>query len=416
MDVNVKKKHPLLRYKYIILLVVAVVALTVIMLVRTGGPSRLRYDKDKLTISEVRRGGFTEYMNAEGIADASYTLRLNTSQSGTVSRLVAQAGDYLNKGDTILILENPELERAIEDDRYNMDRQAITYREKLLQMERKTSELRRATLKAVYELERLSKQYVLDKEEYEMGIKSKAQFDVAADDYRYNTETTRMLLEELRNDSLANTLQLELMEQELRQEREKFRRSLDRMAGLVLCAPVSGQLNNISLVPGEKVNQGVGIGEIKAIEEYKITIQVNEYYLDRIYSGLPATVAYQGRQFPMRVSRINKEVKERFFPVDLVFDGEMPDNIVLGKTYQVRIELGQVEEAVIINKGNFMQATGGRWIFKLNESGTKAVRTDIAVGRQNPSHFEVLRGLEPGDIVIVTGYDFLGNAQELILK
>ena len=104
------------------------------------------------------------------------------------------------------------------------------------------------------------------------------------------------------------------------------------------------------------------------------------------------------------------------FDVDLVFTGEMPDNVRVGKSFRVQIELGQPEQAIVIPRGNFYQATGGQWIYKSNASKTKAVRTPITIGRQNPQQYEITGGLEPGDYVVTTGYDTFGEAEELILK
>ena len=106
------------------------------------------------------------------------------------------------------------------------------------------------------------------------------------------------------------------------------------------------------------------------------------------------------------------EVKERTFDVDLVFTGEMPDNVRLGKSYRVQIELGQPEKAIVIPRGNFYQQTGGNWIFKLNADRTKAVKVPITISRQNPRQYEITEGLQPGDWVITTGYDNFGDAEE----
>ena len=52
-------------------------------------------------------------------------------------------------------------------------------------MEQKSLNLKQQVLQAAYELERLEKSYVLDQEEYKMGVKSKAQLEVARDEYEY---------------------------------------------------------------------------------------------------------------------------------------------------------------------------------------------------------------------------------------
>jgi HlyD family secretion protein len=71
---------------------------------------------------------------------------------------------------------------------------------------------------------------------------------------------------------------------------------------------------------------------------------------------------------------------------------------------------------MLLARGGFYQSTGGNWAYVLSESGDAAVRQPIRLGRQNPNHFEVLEGLEPGDKVITSSYDTFGDADRLSLE
>lgn len=416
MDIAIKKKHPIKKYKYHIIIGAILLIILIYFFISSLGGSRLRYDAENIQISEVKQNKFLDYLDVEGIAQPKMTVKLNSLENGTVERIVAEEGSMLKKGDTILILNNPELIRTIEDELDELEKQRVSYQDKDLQMRRKSSELKRNTLKTVYDLERLGKQYNLDKEEFQIGIKSKAQLEVASDDYNFNQENAKLLLEELKHDSLMNLIQTDLMRNDLTREEKKYMRSRDRLDNLIVRAPVSGQLSFISVIPGERVTSGNSIGELKVIEDIKISTMVSEYYIDRIAIGLPASITYQNKKYTLKITKINPEIKDRQFQVDLVFIDEKPDNIRIGKNYRIQIELGQPEDALVMAKGNFYQATGGQWIFKLNSSGDKAIRTSITIGRQNPLQYEVLGGLQAGDKVVISGYDNFGDAQELILK
>ncbi|GHT75709.1 ABC transporter permease [Bacteroidia bacterium] len=392
--------------------------MTFLIYVITGslGPSRLRYDADKVETAEVHQDKFMEYMDAEGTVQPKLTIRLNSLETGSVQRIVAEDGSLLKAGDTILVLTNPELIRTIEDERDELAKQQIGYREKQIQMERKTSELKRQSLETTYKLDRLSKENGLNKEEYTIGIKSKAQYEVAEDEFAFTKESTRLMLEELRHDSLLNTIQTDLMRNDLTREEKRFERSRERLDNLIVRAPVSGQLSFVSVIPGERVAAGTNIGELKVIDQIKISTRVSEYYIDRVTVGLPATIIYQNEKYPLKITKINPEIRDRSFEVDLVFTGQMPENVRIGKSYRVQVEFEQAEEAIVIPRGNFYATTGGQWIFKLNSAGDKAVKTSITIGRQNPRQYEVLSGLKPGDKVLVSGYDRFGDAAEIILK
>lgn len=283
-------------------------------------------------------------------------------------------------------------------------------------MEQKSLTLQQQTLQTNYELARLQKSFNLDKEEFKMGIKSKAQLEVAEDEHNYNVKKAKLQRESLRQDSVVAIIRKDLIHNDRERECKKYERACERLDNLIIKAPVAGQLSFVKVTPGQQVASNQGIAEIKVLDQYKIHTSLSEYYIDRITTGLPATINYQGRKYPLRITKVVPEVKDRTFDVDLAFTGEMPDNVRVGKSFRVQIELGQPEQAIVIPRGNFYQSTGGQWIYKLNASKTKATRVPLSIGRQNPQQYEITDGLQPGDWVITTGYDNFGEAEELILK
>ncbi|MDR2847830.1 MAG: efflux RND transporter periplasmic adaptor subunit, partial [Bacteroidales bacterium] len=152
MDIILKKKHPIIRYKSYIIGGCVVLGLLIYVLVASSGPSRLRYEADKLQITEVRNGKFMEYLDVEGIVQPIITVKLNALENGSVTNIVANNGDMLKQGDTIMVLNNPELLRTIEDERDNLEKQRITYKQKEIEMQQKSSELRRRSIETAYKL------------------------------------------------------------------------------------------------------------------------------------------------------------------------------------------------------------------------------------------------------------------------
>jgi len=121
-------------------------------------------------------------------------------------------------------------------------------------------------------------------------------------------------------------------------------------------------------------------------------------------------------EYQLQVRKVYPEVREGKFRCDFIFRGERPENIRTGQTYYIDLELGQPEQAVLIPRGTFFQTTGGQWIFVLDKSGSKAYRRNIRIGRQNPQHYEVLEGLEPGERVVTSGYEAFKDNEILEIK
>ena len=416
MDIPLKKRPWFIRYRYYLLAALALIALLGYAATLALGPRKFRVDKENVQIAEVRHTDFLEYVDVEGIVHPIMTVQVNSLEGGNVARIIGEEGDMVQVGDTLLVLENPQVERNIADKLSELEKQRIEHRRQLLEIARNRLTLQQQSLQAEYELKRLEKSYALNREEYNMGIKSKAELEVAADEYAYKTRTTRLQQQNLRHDSVMGTIQRELLQRDMAREEEAFRRETRRMEDLIVRAPVTGQLSLADIVPGQQISAGQRVGDVKVLDRFKIHAALSEYYVDRITAGLPASLQYQERRYPLKVAKVWPEVKDRSFEVDLVFTDSVPDNVRLGKSYRLQIELGQPEKTLVLPRGNFYAVTGGRWIFKLNADGTRAYRTDISIGRQNPRQYELLEGLQAGDRVLVTGYQSFGDVEEIVLE
>ena len=414
MDIKLEKKPWYIRYRAYLLAGGAFIIFLIYVISLSLGPRKLRIEGDNIQIAEVKNGKFMEYVDVEGLVQPILTIQVNTRESGSVDRIVAEEGTLLKKGDTILVLSNPDLLREIEDQHDEWENQRYSYKEREIEMEQKSLALKQQALQAQYEMNRLQKSFGLEKEEFKMGIKSKAQLEVSEAEYNYNLKKTALQMESLTHDSAMTIIRKDLLRNEMERGQKKYLRSMERLEGLVVRAPINGQLSYVKATPGQQVGSNSNIAEIKVLDQFKIHTQLSEYYIDRITTGLPATVNYQGKRYPLKITKVVPEVKDRMFDVDLVFTGEMPENVRVGKSFRVQIELGQPEDALVMPRGNFYQATGGQWIYKVK--GNKAVRVPLVIGRQNPQQYEVTEGLQAGDLVIVTGYDTFGEAEELILK
>lgn len=416
MDIPRKPRPWYVKYLYPMLAGIAFLAFATYMIVLSFSPRRLRLDNETCRVADVANAPFREFVDVEGIVQPIQTVQVNALESGFVERIVAEEGTMLQAGDTILILSNPELLRSTFDEQEEWQNSERNYREQEIEMQQKSITLRQLALDAEHQMAALDKSLRQSREEFRMGIKSKAELDVAEEEYRYQMKRTGLQMESLRHDSAATRLKREMLRANREASARKLSRSSGRTAHLVVRATVAGQLSYLGVVLGQQVAAGESVGAIKVLTEYKVRASLSEYYIDRIITGLPAHIQQEPQKYPLRISKVVPEVKDRNFPCDLIFTAEKPTNIRLGKSYRVQIELGKPEKCLVIPRGNFYQHTAGQWIYRLSPDGTTARKTPVKIGRQNPQQYEVLSGLQPGDKVLVSGYENLGDAEVLLLE
>lgn len=416
MDIRIKKKPWYRRYLYHIAGGTALAALVIYATIMSLEPQKVKLSDTKEVLASAEMRDFTEYLDVEGIVQPIMTIQVNTMESGFVERIVAEDGAMLNEGDTILILSNPELLHSIEDENDAWEDSQRRYREQEIEMQQKSIVLRQQALDANYQLTSIENSLKQSREEYRMGIRSKAELDVAEKNYEYQKKKALLQLESLGHDSVSARLMREMAAANREASDKKRARSAARTRNLVVRAQVAGQLSFLAVTLGQQVGAGTKVGEIKIMKQFKIKASLNEFYIDRIANGQPASVRYQEKTYPMRISQVVPEVKEKKFDCSLVFTGEMPENIRIGKSYRVQIALGSKERTLVIPRGDFLSTTGGLWIYKLDADGTRAVKTEIETGRQNPQQIEILSGLKAGDRVIVGDYDKLNGENEVYIK
>ena len=416
MDVKLPPKKWYVKYRIHIVAGILAAGLIGMLIKVSTGPKIIRINSDSVQTATVQSGEFSEYVNAEGTLQPIQTIKVYTREGGFVESVLVQDGALVHKGDTLMILSDPELQRTIETARDSWRKQNRTYRTSMIEMDQRRLSLAQSILQTKYELKRLEKEHNLAQEEFRMGIRSRAQLDVADEEYNYKMETVRLQLESRRQDSVLNAIRQEALQDELAEAQRQLRKTEERLNDLIVTAPADGQLSGLSLEPSQRISSGTAIADIKRMDQFRMRLSINEFYIDKITVGQPATITYEKKNYPMTISSTVPEIKGGSFDVYLVFTDSIPDNARIGKSYQARIEMGGQAQSIIVPKGNFYNYTHGSWVFKVNAQHTHAVRVPVSIGRQNPRHFEILEGLEPGDEIIITGYDRISDADEVVLN
>ena len=389
--------------------------LIIYALVLQLGPRTLKVKIAEEQIATVSEGDFLEYIDVNGVVCPATSMRVNAKEGGTVERICCHNGDILKRGDTILILSNPKVLEEMAAERQSYELQQMQHRQQLIEMQQKSITLRSQALQANFELKKISKDFELAEEEARMGVRSKAQLEVASDEYEYNRRRTLLNIESLHQDSVLNVINRQLIQQQMAIEAQKLENSNKRRDALVVLAPTDGQIGNLNASIGAQVSVGEQVGEIGVLTDYKVTARLNEYYIDRIQTGLSATAIQKGHKYAFEVSHTTPQVQDHSFAIELKAQPTLNSqlstlNFSVGQTLRLQIELGKPERRLIIPRGNFYAQTSGQWIMKVDETGHSARRVLIKLGRQNTEHYEVISGLNPGDRVLVTGYEAFGDA------
>ena len=419
MDIKLEKKKGLkavfqkknLPYAFAGLLVVFIV-----WLVFRDKSSTLRVNSETVVTALVERGEFNDYVRLTGTVQPITTVQLSPLESGVVERIVHEEGTKVKRGDVILEMSNNSLSMQILQSEADLAEKQNILRNTLISMEQERLSLRQEKLQLDLEVNRLKRTYLQNEELYKSDLIAKEDYLQSKENYELAVNKRELILERQKQDSLYRSSQVKQMEESLKSMELNMQLIRERVDNLKVKAPIDGEVGMLEVVLGQSLSQGMNIGQINDLSAYKVQAQVDEHYIDRVITGLTASFERQDNMFEMMLRKVYPEVRNGQFKADFRFTDNVPENIRSGQTYYLNLQLGQPTDAAIIPRGSFFQKTGGRWIYVVDESGEKAYRREIRIGRQNPQYYEVLEGLTPGERVITSSYDNFGENEVLILK
>jgi HlyD family secretion protein len=392
----------------------ALLAVFVVYLIARPNNKTLRVDKDAITISSAVKGEFNDYIRISGRVQPMTTIQLSPQEGGIVEKILIEEGSPVKAGDAILVLNNDNLDLDILNSEAELAEKENILRNTQIQMEQQKLDVRQNELEYGIQVDRLKRAYEQQRALYEDKLIAKEDYLKAEEDYMLAQQKYELIRERSKQDSLYRGTQIDRMEESLENMILNMSMIRHRKENLIVRAPIDGELGLLDVVLGQSIASGTKIGQINSVGIYKVEALIDEHYIDRVVAGLEATFERQGETYSTVIRKVYPEVRDGKFKADFKFDGEQPDNIRSGQTYYLNLQLGQPEEAVIIPRGTFYQKTGGKWIYVVNKDGSKAVKREIRIGRQNPQYYEVLEGLEPGERVITSGYDTYGDSDVLV--
>lgn len=415
MDRQIEKKSFLRRYAWYIAAAAALAALLVWIVLGTTA-STMTIDATDITVSDVTRGKFDDYVRLNGQVLPIQVVQISPEEGGIVREKVVEEGTRVRKGDVILRLSNSNLDLQILNAEAELAEKQNLLRntQVAMQQDRLNNRTEQATLDT--DCDRKRRAYEQNARLYKERLISKEVYLQSREDYNLARRKQSLISQRLKQDCLYRHVQMAQMEDNLDNMRKNVLLVRDRKNKLEVRSAIDGELGLLDVELGQNIAAGQNIGQINDLSDFKVQAQIDEHYIDRVRPGLSASFSRDGKTYLLRVRKVYPEVRNGTFRTDFVFVGERPAQMRSGQTFYVELALGKSQQATLIPRGTFFQTTGGNWIFVLDKSGRKAYRRNISIARQNPQYYEVTDGLEPGERVITSGYEAFKDNEVLVIK
>lgn len=417
MDIKIEKKKYLVPRKYWPWVAgVTVFLAAMLYLGMSDFSSTLRVERRGLNVGDVKRTQFDDYVSVDGSVVPIQVVHVSPEEGGVVLEKVVEEGSHVHKGDVIVRLSNSGLDLQILNAESELAEKQNMLRNTQITMEQDQLNNRNEALQLEQDVVAKRRAYQQQQSLYQEELVSREEYLKAKEDYELAVKKEQLISQRLKKDKQLRQQQMDQMEDNLASMRKNVLLVRERKDRLDVRSAIDGEVGLLDIELGQSISPGQKIGVINDLSDFKVEARVDEHYIDRIHAGLQATFEQGGKRYQLQVRKVYPEVREGRFKIDFVFRGSRPANIRTGQTYYVDLQLGEAKQAVLIPKGTFYSVTGGNWIFVLDSDGQHAYRRKIRIGRQNPQYYEILEGLEPGEQVIVSGYEAFKDNERLIIK
>ena len=414
MDRKIENKSWKRKYIYFTMAGAGLLAF-IIWLIAGSQTQAVKVSRKQQTIGNVTKGLFKDYVRLNGQVVPIQIVQVSPEEGGIVQEKVIEEGSKVRKGDIILRLSNSNLDLQILNAEAELAEKQNLLRNTQITMQQDLLNNRKERISLDLDVQRKRRNFEQKKRLYSEKMISKEEFLQSREDYELAQKKHQLISQRLQQDSIYRSVQMDQMEENLANMRQNVLMVRERKEKLEVRSSIDGELGLLDVELGQSIGAGQKVGQINDLSDFKIEAYLDEHYIDRVRTGLTATCTRDKKTYRLRIRKVYPEVREGRFRIDLVFADQRPEKIRSGQTYNLNLELGQSEQALLIPKGAFFQATGGKWIFVLDKNGDKAYRRTIRIGRQNPQYYEVTEGLEPDEQVITSGYEAFKDNEMLIL-
>ena len=348
----------------------------------------------------VREGEMLREVRGPGTLVPRTIRWIGAQTEGRVERVVVRPGAIVEADAVLVEMSNPELVQETEEARYAVVQAQAELAELKLTLENKQLDQKAAlaSAQAEYEGQRLQAEAegsagnVVPQVKYQRSVLLAEQLKVKRD------------IEKERLDQFASSMdaQLAVRRAKVEQARNVYERKRTRVEALQVRAGIAGVVQEVLVEEGQRVALGANIARVAPPNDLRAELLVPETQARDVQLDQLVHVDTRGGIVDGRVIRIDPAAKNGTVQVDVELTGDLPHGARPDQSVDGTIEIERLPHVVFMGRPAYGQPNTTVSIFKIVDGRHYAVRVPVELGRTSVNAVEILKGLVPGDEVILS--------------
>ena len=308
--------------------------------------SKYNLDASRITIETVKKDVFQDYITVQGTVEPIKTVYLDAVEGGSVEEILIEEGNMVKKGDVIIRLNNDNLLLEITNNEAQVVRAINELRTARLQMDQQKLAFQQQIIELKMQVTQDKRLYENNEVLFSENHVSREAYDQSKERYTSNQQLLNLVVLNYKNDSIYRAIQINSLETSVKSMEKSMGIIRRRLDNLNIKATVNGELATLNPEIGEVVNYGSRVGIINVLDSYKLRVEIDEHYIARVSRNLTGECDFAGSPYKGVIRKIYPEVSNGRFAVDMVFTEGIPEQIRIGQTSRIRLQLGESKEGV----------------------------------------------------------------------
>ncbi|MBH0090531.1 efflux RND transporter periplasmic adaptor subunit [Pseudoalteromonas sp. NSLLW218] len=409
---DVQVKAPISYKKYaIITAIVFIVLSTIAYIFLTSHSAKSSISRSKVQIAKVHVKALIRDIAASGKIVAANAPQIYSPERGFID-LKVKAGDTVKQGDTLALLQSPELTNELKQQESVLKRLEGEQQRQHLQARRQTLTLNKTLDMAQVELNAAERENRRAQLSIQKHLISQIDLEKAVDDLSRARLTYKHAQQEvlLAKDTLA--FELQAAKSDVIRQQLIVDDLIRKVRNLSIKATVTGIVGNLLVQQKAAVTQSQPLMTLVDLSNFEAELQVPESYANELGLGMEVELKLGNETVMGNLSAISPEVNNREVTARVRFKG-VTNNIRQNQRLTARILLDNREGVMQVKRGAFMQQ-GGIVAYKVD--GNIAKRIPITIGATSINAVELLSGLKENDEIIISSYSDFKQANTILLN
>ncbi|KAA1161047.1 HlyD family efflux transporter periplasmic adaptor subunit [Pseudoalteromonas fuliginea] len=409
---DVQVKAPMNYKKYaVITAVIFIVASTIAYIFLTSHSAKSSISRSKVQVAKVHVKALIRDIAASGKIVAANAPKIYSPERGFID-LKVKAGDTVKQGDTLALLQSPELTNELKQQESVLKRLQGEQQRQHLQARRQTLTLNKTLDMAQVELNAAERENRRAQLSIQKHLISQIDLEKAVDDLSRAKLTYKHAQQEvlLAKDTLA--FELQAAKSDVTRQQLIVDDLIRKVSNLSIKAAVTGIVGNLLVQQKAAVTQSQPLMTLVDLSNFEAELQVPESYANELGLGMEVELKLGNETVIGNLSAISPEVNNREVTARVRFKG-VTNNIRQNQRLTARILLDNRQDIMQVKRGAFMQQ-GGIVAYKVE--GNIAKRIPITIGATSINAVELLSGLKENDEIIISSYSDFKQADTILLN